>query len=73
MVRRAPFPLSRIPASIEHSMKLLCVCYLRLGHSHFVLSSIPPPDPILLEVLNRRRSGEGSLARREEKGEVQMQ
>ena len=23
--RRAPFPLSRIPASIEHSMKLLCV------------------------------------------------
>ena len=26
MVRRAPFPLSRIPASIEHSMKLLCVC-----------------------------------------------
>ena len=26
MVRRAPFPLSRIPASIAHSMKLLCVC-----------------------------------------------
>ena len=24
-VRRAPFPLSRIPAFIEHSMKLLCV------------------------------------------------
>ena len=26
MVLRAPFPLSRIPAYIEHSMKLLCVC-----------------------------------------------
>ena len=24
-LRRAPFPQSRIPASIEHSMKLLCV------------------------------------------------
>ena len=26
MVRRAPFPLSSLPASIENSMKLLCVC-----------------------------------------------
>ena len=26
MVRGAPFPLSRILASIEHSIKLLCVC-----------------------------------------------
>ena len=26
MVRRAPFPLSSLPASIEHSMKLSCVC-----------------------------------------------
>ena len=25
MARRVPFPLSRIPASIKHSMKLLCV------------------------------------------------
>ena len=25
MVLRVPFPLSRIPASIQHSMKLLCV------------------------------------------------
>ena len=26
MVLRAPFPLSSLPASIEHSMKLSCVC-----------------------------------------------
>ena len=31
MVRWAPFPLSRMPASIEHSMKLLCVCDASLG------------------------------------------
>ena len=35
MVRRAPFPLSSLPASIEHSIKLLCVrllvCALGLG------------------------------------------
>ena len=32
-VRRAPFPLSRIPASIEHSMKLLRVCVFTLEQS----------------------------------------
>ena len=32
MVRRAPFPPSRIPASIEHSIKLLCVCVCVCEH-----------------------------------------
>ena len=33
MVRRAPFPLSSLPASIEYSMKLLCVCVTSLHGS----------------------------------------
>ena len=33
---RAQFPLSRIPTSIEHSMKLLCVCLQqRLSESNW--------------------------------------
>ena len=38
MARRVPFLLSRFPASIEHSMKLLCVC----GRAASVLVSLVP-------------------------------
>ena len=40
MARRAPFPLSRMPASTEHSMKLLCVRRL----SPYAPTPTPPPQ-----------------------------